>query len=580
MMVRVFYDGDCPFCAGYVRMTRLRQAAGPVELVDLRTDAEARARWTAAGLDPDRGIIVETEGRTFFGADAMAAISAMSSPVGALNRLTAGILARPRLATLLYPLLRAGRSLTLTLLDRPSLKAGDASEAALFEIFARFLGLMTVMHVFIYYFRYTPLQAQATSLPLLLAGLWLILSPRSKRAFIAAVALLSLDGWLHAPIYSNHTILKNFLMLAFITAGLWHWLRGSRWEVFFRDVRPVARTILLVMYAFGIFHKINADFLDPAVSCAVVLWRMMPAPLVWIDTPAMHQLAIWGTFATEGVIMLLLILPRWRHFGIVLGIGFHALLALSGYAMYPVFSTLAIALHTLFVSPAAALQITGSDMYRRMDGRIRSPVGACVLIAGFALIAVMAAQRDLNTVALIWLMLVLWPLAILLRYGRTDTPGEGGLAFFWSRLPLLNAVSLIFFLNCAAPFLGLKTAQAMNMFANLRLEGGVSNHLLLRGAPGPFPYLADVVTVTAAEGAPYLEQMSRRKAQGMVYYHFLSELEANPDARVTYFRNGVAHAERSGAEVLAEDGAMLHPVWARKFFHFRQVQLDRPTPCE
>lgn len=579
MTVRVFYDGDCPFCAGYVRMTRLREAAGPVELVDLRAEATARARWTAAGLDPDRGMIVETPGATLHGAEAMAALAAMSSPLGALNRATAAVLARPRLAALAYPLLRAGRNLTLTLLDRPPLRAEEAGEAALFAIFARFLGLMSVLHVFIYYFRYTPLQAQPTSLPLLLFGLWLIFSPGSKRVFVGVVALLSLDGWLHAPIYSNHTILKNFLVLAFLGAGLWHWLGGSRWEAFFRDVRPVARCMLLVMYAFGIFHKINTDFLDPAVSCAVALWRLMPAPLVWIDSAPMHYLAIYGTFATEGLIMLLLIVPRWRHLGIVLGIGFHALLALSGYAMYPVFSTLAIALHTLFISPAAALRITESAMYRRLDARLNSLAGVGALIAAFALIAVFAFLRDYTMVALVWLLLVLWPLAIIACYGRSDVP-ERGARFFWSPLPALNLVTLVFFLNCAAPFLGLKTAQAMNMFANLRLEGGVSNHLVFRAPPGPFPYLSDLVTVSAAEGAPYLERMARRRDSGLVYYHFLSELEANPDARVTYIRNGVPHADRPAGEILAEDGGLLHPSWARKYFHFRSVNLTRPTPCD
>jgi predicted DCC family thiol-disulfide oxidoreductase YuxK len=580
MSLRVFYDGDCPLCSSFVRMTRLREATGPVDLVDLRNDAEARGLWTAEGLDPDRGIIIETGGRAVFGADAVTALAAMSSPAGVLNRLAAGILARPRATALLYPLMRAGRNLTMTLLDRPPLRAEDAGESALCEIFARLLGLMTVLHVFIYYFRYTPMTSQATSLPLLMLGLWLIFSPGSKRVFVGVVIAMSLDGWLNAPIYSNHTILKNFLMLAFIAAGLWHWLRGSAWEVFFRDVRPVARTLLLVMYTFGILHKINSDFLDPAVSCAVALWQRMPPPLVWIDAAPMHYLAIWGTFATEGLIMVFLIVPRWRHFGIVLGIGFHSMLALSGYAMYPVFSTLSIALHTLFISPAAALNITGSAMYRQMDERINSPAGVAFLIAAFTTIAFFALLRDYNMVALVWLVLVIWPLAIIVRHGRSDTPGEGGLRFFLSGLAALNAVSLLFVLNCAAPFLGLKTAQAMNMFANLRLEGGVSNHLVFRAPPGPFGYLADLVTVSAAEGSPYLERAAGNEDQALVFYHFLSVLDAAPDARVSYTRDGVLHSDQLARDILAAEGEMLHTAWMRKFFHFRPVRLSQPTPCD
>jgi protein-disulfide isomerase len=34
--VTVFYDGACPFCSAYVRMVRLRKAAGEVRLIDAR----------------------------------------------------------------------------------------------------------------------------------------------------------------------------------------------------------------------------------------------------------------------------------------------------------------------------------------------------------------------------------------------------------------------------------------------------------------------------------------------------------------------------------------------------------------
>jgi hypothetical protein len=219
-------------------------------------------------------------------------------------------------------------------------------------------------------------------------------------------------------------------------------------------------------------------------------------------------------------------------------------------------------------------------MYRRMDERINSPAGVAFLIAAFSIIAFFALLRDYNMVALVWLVLVIWPLAIILRHGRGDTPGEGGLRFFWSGLPALNAVSLLFVLNCAAPFLGLKTAQAMNMFANLRLEGGVSNHLVFRAPPGPFGYLADLVTVSAAEGSPYLERAAGNENQALVFYHFLSVLDAAPDARVSYVRDGVLHSDQLARDILAAEGEMLHPAWMRKFFHFRPVRLSQPTPCD
>ena len=555
-----------------------REGAGPVTLHDLREAPKARARFAA--LDPDNGMVVETGDQLYHGDEAMHMLSMLSTRSGVLNRISAAILRHRLLARGLYPILRAGRNATLLLMGREAMRTPDAGEAALFALFSRFLGLLAVLHVFIYFFRFAPLTHQITTLPLLLLGLGLIFSPHSRRLFVATVIAFAVDGWLQAPIYSNHTILKNFLVLTVVAAGAWHWLRGSAWERFFSDIRPVGRVLLMVMYVFGIFHKINTDFLDPAVSCAVALWREMPAPLAWIDVPAMHYLAIYGTFAAEGAIMLMLIVPRWRHFGIAAGIGFHTLLALSGYAMYPAFSTLSIILHTLFLSPGAALRITQSTLYARLERRINSFAGLAFIMAVLILIALAAAMRDYNLVALLWLLLVAWPLTAIALYGRPQEADEERGWFFVSRLSGLNIIGMLFFLSCAAPYLGLKTAQAMNMFANIRLEGGVSNHLVLPAPSGPFGYLEDLVVVEEAQGAEYLERLAEKEDRALVYYHFLSVLEETPDAVVTFKRDGESVGPVSGAELVAAEGDMLHPDWVRKIFHFRPVRLERPTPCD
>lgn len=580
MSIHIYYDGDCPFCSRYVRLLRLRDAAGPVALTNLREDDAARQRFSDAGLAPDDGMLVETEGGLFHGADALNVISMLSSPSGVFNRLNAQLFRSRTAARFIYPLLRAGRNATLLLLGRDAMRSADPGESALFELMSRFLGVFTVLHVFIYYLRYTPFTHEITTLPLLVCGLALVFSPGSRRFFIATILLLAVDGWLQAPAYSNHSILKNFLMLAFVAAGLYHWIKGSSFERFFRDVRPVARMLLLIMYTFGIFHKLNSDFLNPAVSCAVELWRTMPPPLVWIDNTWMHYLAIFGTLIIESVIMLLLIVPRWRHLGIGAGISFHVLLALSGFAMYPAFSTLAITLHTMFLSPAAALQISNSKAYRFINQHITRITGVTFVLSAFFLIALSAVFVEFSTTGLFWLALMLIPLFAVIFYDRPQHKGEEKGAFFWSRLSLLNIVSLLFFLNCAAPYLGLKTAQTMNMFSNLRLEGGVSNHLILSAAPAPFDYLQDLVTINDAEGSLYLERTAQLPDRAMVYYHFLTVLESAPDARVTYQRNNQPAVTRSAQEILAQDSGQLHPQWVRKYFHFRPVFLELPRSCD
>ena len=120
------------------------------------------------------------------------------------------------------------------------------------------------------------------------------------------------------------------------------------------------------MYFFGVFHKLNTGFLDPSVSCAVALWQNMPQPLNHLDGAAIQYLTIYGALAVELLIFLMLLLRRFRHLGILIGVGFHMLLALSGYAMYAPFSMLSVALHCLFLSPQSARQIVDSPAWQRV----------------------------------------------------------------------------------------------------------------------------------------------------------------------------------------------------------------------
>ncbi|MFQ6547974.1 DCC1-like thiol-disulfide oxidoreductase family protein [Aestuariibius sp. 2305UL40-4] len=116
--VRVVYDGECPFCRAYIRMVRLREATGGVELVDARSDHPVLERIAAAGLNLDTGMVVELDGQLLHGDQAMTALAGMTTRSGAFNRLVRGLFRRPGLAKVVYPPMVAGRNLTLRLLGR------------------------------------------------------------------------------------------------------------------------------------------------------------------------------------------------------------------------------------------------------------------------------------------------------------------------------------------------------------------------------------------------------------------------------------------------------------------------------
>ena len=107
-----------PFCSAYVRFTALRAAAGPVELIDARSEHPALREIRQAGLDINQGMVAKFQGRLYHGADAMHVLSLMTTNSSFFNRAMRLMLAHRTAALVLYPVLRAGRNLTLRLLGR------------------------------------------------------------------------------------------------------------------------------------------------------------------------------------------------------------------------------------------------------------------------------------------------------------------------------------------------------------------------------------------------------------------------------------------------------------------------------
>ena len=116
--IAIYYDGDCPLCRGYTRLTRIRETVGPVRIVNLREAPDAVARFAELGFNVDNGFVVETDGRAYHGADAIHALALLTELNGAFNRLSMAIFSRPRLAAVVYPLLVKGRAALLWMLRR------------------------------------------------------------------------------------------------------------------------------------------------------------------------------------------------------------------------------------------------------------------------------------------------------------------------------------------------------------------------------------------------------------------------------------------------------------------------------
>lgn len=578
MTTSIYYDGNCPFCERYVRYLRLKDIAGPVELVDLRQDSRSKAEFVAEGFDLDKGMVVDMDGRRVGGADAINQLALMTTRSNLFNRLTKWLFSSTLIASLLYPLLATGRWFLLFLLGRHQLGNSESEGAkARSGIFGSMFALFSVFHFFNYLLEYQRFPPQLDQFLILICATVLFLRPKSARLLWLLMLVSTISAIAQAPVDSNHTIVRNFVLLGYWMSFFYAMVRKLGWSDIFSNFTMAGQGSLLVMYFFGVFHKINSDFLNPETSCAVTLWGLMPAPLNYLDTQWMHYLAIYGTFIVEGILVLMLFSRRFRHIAVVCGILFHLLLALSDYAMYISFTTLAISLHCLFLNEESALKIQNSKFMKGVQARVTSPLHFALAIVLILALAFAGIEGEYTIVTLLVLPIILPFCYAIIRYGHSTDPLNKP-SHKRPALIIGGILTGLFFMNCWMPYLGLKSAQTVNMFANLRLEAGVSNHLIMKNPPGPFTYLEDVITIDEYNGDPKIADfMSANRA--MVYYDMLAYLSDNPNKALSYTRNGVSYSDKTAEDLQDEIQSTLHPAWFRKWFHFQPVLLERPEPC-
>lgn len=569
----IYYDGDCPFCSQYVRLIKLTETVGQVNLTNLREDSAARDFLLAKGYDLDKGMLVLLNGTYYAGADAVNILSRFSSGSDAFNQINYWLLSNKYLAVIIYPLLRMVRNITLFILGRALI---SNHTSPVLQLFIVCWGIFSVLHLLIYAYHFgVPVYWGTYAIGGL--GAWLILRPHAGRVFLVLMIVAMVDAWQHMPIFSNHTNIKNFFLLGFFIAGLVALFKGERLGWIFEGIIPVGRALLLIMYIFGVFHKINTDFLNPQVSCAITLWDQMPWPLYLLRNGWADNVYIYATLIIESLIFLCLLVPRWRYMGIVVGISFHMMLALSSYSLYATFSMLSLTLHVLFISPSAARKILDSALARKYFEFIATPLGISAVVAYLACLGFAATRFDYSLVALIWFLWAIPFLWLVIKYGKDDDDERTWGIFISSRF-YLNIIPVFFFFSCFAPYLGLKTAQAVNMFANLRLEANVSNHLLIGTSWQKFDYLKDMVTITSSSGVSYFDYI-RSQDLSLVYYDFLNHMERNPGAVVSYRRGDELFENVTYQDLEAEMERLLHPRWFRKWFHFIPVDTRLPKPC-
>jgi len=281
----------------------------------------------------------------------------------------------------------------------------------------------------------------------------------------------------------------------------------------FERIAPFLRLQVLVVYVAAALAKMNAGFFDPDISCATSMSRQV----AWLDPSLLDGTwqigpAIWGTVLIEAALPVLLVIRRTRLLGLVVGAGFHTVLALAGNVP---FTALAFAFYVAFLPvdtpERVRTLVAGHRGLVRWAARARLGHGAealaMVLLIGGWLAGAALASTDPALVATLisdGTRLVVIAIALgaglLLVLSRLGAPGPPRYPARTLRLrhPVLLAGALLLVVNALCPYLGLKTDSSFEMFSNLRTEPGAWNHLVVPETVRVFGYQDQLVRVVAS----------------------------------------------------------------------------------
>lgn len=257
------------------------------------------------------------------------------------------------------------------------------------------------------------------------------------------------------PNLQNHRYVCMFANIALLSCydGKAYFNASARWAT--------AR-LLIVVYFFAAFHKLNLGFLDLTTSCAAKFEDNIR--LVYPFFPKTGLLGIYGTLALELAFALLLCSKRAWRFTALIAVLFHVVLSFDYIKTFINFSGVMIALLTVtFASPQKTPLFHHPKYLKFLPLLLAASVYAQVFIG----------EPPLLHITLVHIALLTFAFGcIVALYESLDFPSMT--SSFAARIVLLLVL-----LNAASPYLGIKNRGAFNMYSNLQITHESSNHLII-----------------------------------------------------------------------------------------------------
>ena len=410
-------------------------------------------------------------------------------------------------------------------------------------------------------------------------------APSKTGAVLLFAAAQVLAIGLRFPNVADHQVMELLLSLGIVLTYCYAAFRKRTIRVatdeMFELYSPIGRWLLIIMYFYGTFHKINAGFLSPQSSCALPFLNGFPVPARILGDARLQCAAIYGTLVVEFAAMLLLSSARTKYYGMLLGMSFHLIIGTSAFGTLAHFSAFAMALHSLFLPSSFGSRICADPLVPSWLKNARTFTMASILfvVLQVALALHLGVTHKGYLVNLLFAVFGVSLWFLVSRHGQVrmgDAPYR-----LVSPFVLANMVPASFFLYCLSPYVGLGTGGALAMFSGLRTEGGVSNHFIIRKPIHLFSY-QDKIAYIEESGNPSLQRV-KDDNQGILLFsleeHVITTEPLVPPLKVRIGDTTYLVNDQQSLIKFAEDNFTRQSWLERHLMSFRLVDEPHPNHC-
>jgi len=417
-------------------------------------------------------------------------------------------------------------------------------------------------------------------IPQALLGLSLLgfLNPRSNFLLLINSFLFATLYIYSSPVSSNNKTTAFFLSILIIFSILKTFIFRKSISFdrnkIFHLIQGPGKLILVFMYFFGIYHKLNTDFFNPGVSCAVELSKPFTSIIGLEDNTTLNWIPIYLTLFVETIAMVGLIFKRYRKLGLAVSIPFHIVIGFTGYAFYMDFSTIVLAMYSLNINNDSLERIR--DFYERRFKLYWIKKTISLIPLGFALglfiyVTILCqgvcSYRSFMPIFAFYSI----PISLILMFSK-NVKKEG-----WkkSKSGLLFLIPIVFFLNGLSPYLGLKTESSISMYSNLYVEGRTTNHFFHGVLPGFWNYSDEVITVIDSNNNKL------REGESFIRYDFDRRLSNLRNVEITVQSNLKSTPQQISTNEANWNNTYDEAHWLmKKYLIFKPIDLKRPKVCD